>query len=424
MRKIAPVLLVLFAFICLPCAPRAQSGRSRAGQNTNSPGMNKTDRDNSVNEEESSAPQLNVQGEEMEGDVLRVETTLVTVPVNVKDRNGRYIPDLSREDFHIFEDGVEQKITYFAAVDHPFTVALVMDTSRSTNFKLEDIQAAAIAFVNQLKSEDRVMVVSFDDRINVLTEPTNDRAELTRAIRRTRTGGGTRLYDAVDMVIKRLMQVEGRKAMVLFTDGVDTESRRATYETTLRLAEEQDALIYPVAYDTDNGFGPMGGGQQRLPLPGGRGGISIGIPFPRMPMPGGGGGIPGGGGPSSPEARRGGAYLRELAQRTGGRFYNGDTLSGISQAFALIAEELRRQYSLGYYPKTSASATQPQEQQQRRQIRVRVNQPNLVVTARDSYIYSQKRTGSTETNEQPPLAKPVSQGNQVSETQQYIQSKR
>jgi Ca-activated chloride channel family protein len=417
MRKIAPVLLLLLAFICLPCVLRAQSGRSRASQSNSGAGMNKTDRDKTVNEEESGASPVNASGEELEGDVLRVDTTLVTVPVNVKDRNGRYIPDLGREDFHIFEDGVEQKITYFAAVDQPFTVALVMDTSRSTNFKLEDIQAAAIAFVNQLKPADRVTVISFDDRINVLTEPTNDRAELTRAIRRTRTGGGTRLYDAVELVIKRLKQVEGRKAMVLFTDGVDTESRHATYESTLRLAEEQDALAYPVAYDTDDGMGPMGG-QQRLPLPGGRGGISIGIPFPRMPMPGPGGGIPGGGGgPSSQEARRGGAYLRELAQRTGGRFYNGDTLSGISQAFALIAEELRRQYSLGYYPRNSASATQ-----QRRQIKVRVNQPNLVVTARDSYIYSQKKTGSPETNEQP-QSKPVSQGNQVSETHQYIKEK-
>src|SRR5215213_2107352 len=114
MRKTAPFLLVLFAFICLPYALRAQSGRSRAGQTTNGPAMNKTDRDNPTNEEETNGSQVNGQGEEMEGDVLRVDTTLVTVPVNVKDRNGRYIPDLGREDFHIFEDGVEQRIAYFA----------------------------------------------------------------------------------------------------------------------------------------------------------------------------------------------------------------------------------------------------------------------------------------------------------------------
>ncbi|HEX8141210.1 MAG TPA: VWA domain-containing protein [Pyrinomonadaceae bacterium] len=408
MRKIAPFLLVLFALACTPYALGAQSGRSRTGQGASQ--RNQTSSDTVPNDADNAAGTdgLN-QGETVEGDVVRVDTTLVTVPVNVKDRNGRYIPDLNREDFHIFEEGVEQRIAYFATVDQPFTVALVLDTSRSTDFRLEDIQAAAIAFVNQLKPEDRVMVISFDDQINVLTEPTNDRRELTLAIRRTRTGGGTRLYDAVDFVIKqRLKQVEGRKAMVLFTDGVDTESRRASYESTLRLAEEQDAIVYPVAYATGDGTGPMGG-QQRLPLPGGRGGISIGIPFPRMPMPGpgGGGGIPGGGGGGSPSGdyRRAGAYLRELAQRTGGRFFNGDTLPGISQAFALVAEELRRQYSLGYYPKTAGPVGQ------RRQIKVRVHQPNLVVTARDSYIYAPKSAPSTTDEQQ--SSKPAARGSQL-----------
>jgi VWFA-related protein len=88
------------------------------------------------------------------------------------------------------------------------------------------------------------------------------------------------------------------------------------------------------------------------------------------------------------EYQRASAYLLDLAQKTGGRFYNGDTLSGISQAFAQIAEELRRQYSLGYYPKTAGPVGQ------RRKIKVRVNQPDVVVTARDSYIYSQKKTNT------------------------------
>lgn len=115
MRKIAPVLLALFALICSPYALQAQSGRSRTGgQNQSGPARNKTDRDSPVSEEERDGPQVNAGGEEVEGDVLRVETTLVTVPVNVKDRNGRYIPDLNREDFHIFEDGIEQKIPYEA----------------------------------------------------------------------------------------------------------------------------------------------------------------------------------------------------------------------------------------------------------------------------------------------------------------------
>src|SRR5439155_25997069 len=97
---------------------------------------------------------------------------------------------------------------------------------------------------------------------------TNDRSRLSNAIRRTHPGNGTRLYDAVDMVInQRLSQIEGRKAVVLFTDGVDTTSRRASYQSTLLDAEELDALIYPVQYDTFSDVGGMSGGGS---WPGGR----------------------------------------------------------------------------------------------------------------------------------------------------------
>ncbi|HEY0404175.1 MAG TPA: VWA domain-containing protein [Pyrinomonadaceae bacterium] len=397
MRKITGIILFLFTLTCSSSVIHAQSGRSRSNQSTKGTGAtsaNKTssdpDADNS-SEEGMTNVQVNAQGETIEGDVLRVNTSLVTVPVSVMDRSGKYIPDLSREDFHIFEEGVEQRVAYFATVDQPFTVALVIDTSGSTDFRLEDIQEAAIAFVNQLKADDRVMVISFDDQINVLTKPTSDRNEMIRAIRRTRTGGGTRLYDAVDLVIKQhLKQISGRKAMVLFTDGVDTTSRRASYDSTLREAEELDALIYPVAYDTKNSGRWGSGGPQQIPLPGGRGGVILGIPFPRSPMPGPGGG---GGGSNPADYQRARMYLFELARRTGGRLYNGGSMLGISQAFVQIAEELRRQYSLGYYPKNAGQVGQ------RRQIKVRVTQPNLVVVARDSYIYSPKN------NESPPADK-------------------
>src|SRR5205085_2672001 len=107
-------------------------------------------------------------------------------------------------------------------VEQPFTVALVIDTSGSTRFKMEEMQDAAIAFLDQLRPNDRVVVVSFDDDVRVLSEPTSDRSVLRAAIRRTRTGDGTRLYDAVDLVIRQhLSRVQGRKAIVLFTDGVD-----------------------------------------------------------------------------------------------------------------------------------------------------------------------------------------------------------
>lgn len=204
------------------------------------------------------------------GDIIRVNTTLVTIPVSVMDRDGKYIPNLRKEDFRIWDDGVEQRAAYFASTEQPFTVVLMIDTSGSTHFKLEEMQDAAIAFVNQLQPDDRVMVVSFDDKIRFLKDPpTNDRQALRQAILRTRTGGGTRLYDAVDQVINQhLNNIQGRKAIVLFTDGVDTTSRTASYEDNVRDSEELDALIYPVQFDTYgdmNMGGPWPGLPRRFP---------------------------------------------------------------------------------------------------------------------------------------------------------------
>src|SRR5207248_10501603 len=196
-----------------------------------------------------------------EGDVVRVSTTLVSIPVSVMDRQGRFIPDLRKEDFRIYEEGVEQKVAYFASVEKPFTVALIIDTTASTHFRMKEMQDAAIAFVNQLRPDDRVLVVTFDSDIRVLQEATNDRNALRDAIRRARTGGNTRLYDAIDFVIhQRLNQISGRKAIVLFTDGVDTTSKHATYQDNMRDAEELDALIFPVQYDTYSDVGGTSGG--------------------------------------------------------------------------------------------------------------------------------------------------------------------
>jgi Ca-activated chloride channel family protein len=384
-------LLFLITISLAPLTTNAQSGRKGTKE---SPA--KTDTKTDARDSQSSISTDNIPdsrtpagGETVEGDVIRVDTSLVTVPVTVADRNGRYVPSLRREDFHIFEDGAEQRIAYFAAVDQPFTVVLMIDTSGSTQFRLEDIQDAAINFVGKLKSEDSVMVMSFDDSIDILCRPTTDRNAITRAIHRTHTGGGTRLYDAVDAVLmKHLRTITGRKAVVLFTDGVDTTSRHS-YEGTVHEAEESDAPIYTVDYDTSGAGGGLGKG---WPLPG-RGSVILGLPFPR---PGGGGGGGGGGGASPGDYRRASRYLHDLSDTTGGRFYSADSLMGISQAFSWIAEELGRQYSLGYYPKTVG------QNGQRRQIKVRVNEPDLVVKARDSYIYSDKKSNANHPSDKQP----------------------
>src|SRR5438874_6778101 len=241
-------------------APQQQTDASEATRPTRPPVLGGANRD--ANEQKPTAPQKDAGPEEVgEGDVVKVETTLISIPVSVMDRDGKYIPNLTKDDFHVWEDGVEQRVAYFASTEKPFTVALVIDTSASTRYKLEEIQDAAIAFVNQLRPDDRVMVVSFDDKIRVLAQATSDRSSLRNAILQIRIGSGTRLYDAIDQVINQYFNhVEGRKAIVLFTDGVDTTSKHATYESTVRDAEETDALIYPVEYDTSADMGIWGGG--------------------------------------------------------------------------------------------------------------------------------------------------------------------
>jgi len=318
-----------------------------------------------------------------EGDVVRVDTALVTVPVSVLDRQGRFVPNLRREDFTVFENGIEQSIAYFEPAEKPFTVALVLDTSASTHFHLWEIKEAAIAFATQLRPQDRVLVVSFNDQVLLLTEATNDLNVVSAVIQQNaNSGASTRLYDAVDLVIKeRLNKIQGRKAIVLFTDGVDTSSYLANYQSTVNEVEELDALIYPIQYDTSDYLRAMqSAGSITIVTSSsnwpGRSSSQVIYSGPAT------GGIPPPG-TSKADYERADKYLHELAEKTGGRLYQANDSAQLTQAFSRIAEELRRQYSLGYYPQTAAF-----KNGERRQIKVRVHQPNLGVRARDSYVRS------------------------------------
>jgi Ca-activated chloride channel homolog len=397
MKRVTACLMLVSLFVLFAAVLNAQTRQRRVGQNPPVPtpdssrasrppvlgGANRT-----PGQQPSGEPSVTVATgpEEVDaGDVIRVNTTLVTLPVSVMDRDGKYVPNLRKEDFRLWEEGIEQNVAFFASVDKPFSVVLMLDTSGSTRSRIDDIQDAAITFVNQLRPDDQVMVVSFDDRVRVLTEFTKDRYRLRDAIRDSQPGDGTKLYDAVDMVMnQRLSSVAGRKAIVLFTDGVDTTSRHASYASNIRDAEELDALIYPVQYDTYMDMGGGGGGGSSWPGAG---------RWPSSPADilgqilrgrnrGGGSGGGGGVGRSKREYDIANQYLDELSQKTGARKYQGDSSQNLAYAFGNIAEELRRQYSLGYYPKTPAQAGQ------RRQIRVRVNQPNLAVRTRDSYVFT------------------------------------
>jgi len=318
-----------------------------------------------------------------DSEVIKVDTQIVSVPIKVLDRSGRFIGGLTKENFKVFEDGIEQEIASFSNEQQPFTVALVLDMSYSAKFKAEEIQAAALAFINQLRPNDRVMVVSFDSDIYIQCEPTNDRKLLQAAIRRTKISYGTSLYDAMDLVInQRLKKIEGRKAIVLFSDGVDTSSTKSNDLANLSDTLELDSLIYPIEYDTFTEVQAM----RSKPV----------IEQPKIIIQPGGKsptqtagtvGVMNDKGTTPEEYRKADEYLNELANRTGGRLYKASTIANLSDAFSRIASELREYYSIAYYPKDEENAGK------KHKVKVKVDREGVVVKSRDSYILSRKVKG-------------------------------
>lgn len=292
-----------------------------------------------------------------ENDIVRVSTSLITIPTEVMDRSGRYIGHLNKEDFRIYENGIEQELAYFASVEQPFTVALLLDVSGSTQSQLQAIRSAANTFISRLRPNDRLLLISFDGKVNVLTEAVTLSELRKMRVRLDAINDGTVLYDTVGFVLnQRLAGIQGRKAIVLLTDGVDGGSKRASYKQNIRDAEESNVVIYTVRYNT-------------LPqLPERLSKIVDTKVRERVRAR------------MFKEYGTGGSYLQSLSEKTGGRFFNADSLTDVPQAFGEITAELGRQYSLGYYPK---GQVQPGE---KRDIKVRTRSANLVVHARASYV--------------------------------------
>ena len=241
-KTLARVFLVLAICTSIPVSYHAQSARTGRSQSGGQKAQ-KRDTQPATAPSQEQAPQ----GEE---ETLKIDTDLVTVPVIATDRNGLYIPNLKQDEFSIAEDNVKQEIAFFATINVPFHVVLMLDTSASTREKLTLIQQAATAFVEQLQPNDRVKVVSFDDSVVDHNEFTSDRELLKAAINKTRPGQGTKLYDAFELALGAIRQIRGRKAIVIFTDGVDFHSDSATFDGTLRGLDEEGVVVYPIRYDT------------------------------------------------------------------------------------------------------------------------------------------------------------------------------
>ena len=294
-------------------------------------------------------------GEEVSAeDVIKVTTNLVTSNALVVGRDRKYVPSLPREDFHIFDNGVEQQVAYFAPVDRPFTVALIIDNSRSTAFELREIQNVARAFVRSMGANDQAAIVSLSDDFKSAIGPTNNHEELLTAISGLKPAGATRLYDAVDFSIKQAFATtEGRKAIILLTDGVDNDSRNATYQSNLNLAANASVQIYAVQFSTyDAAFKQAA--RIRREAPEGSG-------FNRI------------------DYERADAYLHQITDLTGASVFPAANVNDLDAAIAGITEELHNEYTLGFYPRN------PGKQGEIRRLEVRVSQPQLRVRSRASY---------------------------------------
>ena len=295
-----------------------------------------------------------------EDEVVKLESTLVSIPLLVSDRSGRYVPQLRAGDFALYEDGIQQTIASLGNEEVPFNVALMLDVSPSVSGSIRDIQEAAIAFVHQLRSQDRVMIISFDRQIHYLSGFTNDRRELESAIRTTRMGSGTSVYDAVyETVERKLKYIEGRKALILFSDGEDTTSSRASYDDAVNLVSESDVLVYGLRYP---GTGSGGGGIRVNPWPRNVPRMPIPFPFP-WPMPRRRGPFnitssPSGNGASQswPRHRHSGEdFMKDLAAAGGGTVYDAQRIGDMGSVANKIAEELRHVYVINYYPSNALS---------------------------------------------------------------------
>ncbi|HYK92403.1 MAG TPA: VWA domain-containing protein [Acidobacteriota bacterium] len=294
---------------------------------------------------------------------IRVESALVNVPVIVSDDKGRYIPGLRGGDFELFQDEVPQTIALFAASEEPIRIGLLLDTSKSTITVLNRIKKAAEAFILQLRPQDQAFVASFDSDIRYLSPFSSDRRELGAAVRSARIAEytGTKMRDAILEVMQRKFRpAQGRKAIILLTDGQDYGSSVSPPDL-LRAVAASNTVIYSIHYNVDPRavMKKLFGVHSRLPAykSGGRRG-----PYAVW----------------SEREDEAAAYLDELSELSAGRFFRSD-VTDLTHAFAQVAEELRHQYLLGFYPDQSKLDGKSHS------LRVEVSLPDARVRARRSY---------------------------------------
>ena len=360
---------------------------------------------------ETASPSSDVREEVSEGDVVRVNTQLITVPVVVRDQEGRPVTGLTASVFDVYEDNLPQHVASFATSDAPFEVALLLDTSGSTRAEIELIRRAADAFVESLRPGDRVAILSFTSTDNggqklatvaVQSYLTDDRAALHQALQNIGGSNGTPYYEALEIVVKDIFRdqatpdMRGRRALVALTDGVDSMSVSGFASVHAHFAEA-GLLAYFIEVDTQDyvedrllldcqddhtlrlskaqleryrrNFDPRADRADYADF------CQLGS-FERL-------------GINRSLYKLAREEMGQLAQETGGKTFAATNLESTRNAFAEVAREIGRQYSLGYY------STNHTGEGSFRQIRVEVRGlAGAQVTAREGYT-AQMNPGST-----------------------------
>ena len=327
---------------------------------------------------------------------ISVKVDVVNVLATVRDKHGKIINNLTKDDFTLTEDGRAQAIHYFSReTDLPLTLGLLVDTSRSQTRVLDQERNASHSFLDQMVREDRdrAFIIHFDHEVELLQDLTSSHQKLEAALGSLRTaeytqtssngggggnwpggphgsgrhgghhGGGTMLYDAVFLASDELMRKQdGRKALVVLSDGVDTGSKESL-DAAIESAQRANTVVYSILFRDDEAYERRGG----------FGRPSIGFP---------GGGGRGGGGQRYPEQQRpdGKKILEQISKETGGRLFEVSKKEPIDQIYSQITEELRNQYNLGYTPDRAASSASIYHK-----IQVAAKQKDLIVQARDGY---------------------------------------
>jgi Ca-activated chloride channel homolog len=259
---------------------------------------------------------------------IRVQSTLVLIPVTVTDPLNRFVTGLDRENFRVFEDKNEQKVTHFASEDAPLSVGLVFDTSGSMGSKLDKSRQAVKQFFKTANPEDEFFLIQFNDRPELVVDFTTRLEEIQNRLTFTQSKGRTALLDAVYMALHKMKKAKNaRKALLIISDGGDNSSRYTESEIK-NLVREADVQIY-----------------------------AIGI-FEMMSNRG-----------RTPEELSGPSLLSEIAEQTGGRHFPVENLNELPDVAAKIGIELRNQYLLGYTP------TNPQRDGKYRRVQVKLVQP-------------------------------------------------